>query len=159
MKTYKSKSGKTYTKKQICEAIQHWERLLESEMNEMNEMWCEFEALYKKFPKLFVNFEVNGKHCELVGVDKVGDKCVLLLKYGSFSSFVSGKEFLRYMLSSGFKASQVPYDKLYAEVNGTQYSFLDFDTHSSTQAATFRFIFDIGEDVEKFFAEEDKCEE
>ena len=28
MKTYKSKSGKTYTKKQICEAIAYWEKQL-----------------------------------------------------------------------------------------------------------------------------------
>lgn len=30
MKTYKTKSGKTYTKKQICEAIKYWNSVLES---------------------------------------------------------------------------------------------------------------------------------
>lgn len=41
MKTYKSKSGKTYTKKQICEAIAYWEKQLnESEKSDAYEISC-----------------------------------------------------------------------------------------------------------------------
>ena len=37
MKTYKTKNGKSYTKKQICEAIEYWENKLNEMLNEGKE--------------------------------------------------------------------------------------------------------------------------
>ena len=160
VKTYKSKLGKTYTKKQICEAIQHWERLLkESKM--VDELWQDFEVFYRKYATLYVKFEVDGTRCELLGIDKAKDLCVLVFKRSDDpASTVSGKNFLQQMLSSGFKASQVTYDKLYAEIDGKRYPFATYDTRYAGNTASFTFMFGTFEDdVEKFFAEEDKCEQ